>query len=30
MERIICADCLNILPKIGSDSIDLVLTDPPY
>lgn len=23
-------DCLNILPKLGDESIDLVLTDPPW
>ena len=23
-------DCQNILPKIPTESIDLILTDPPY
>ena len=23
-------DCLTVLPKIDTSSIDLVLTDPPY
>jgi site-specific DNA-methyltransferase (adenine-specific) len=30
INKIICADSLQLLPKIESDSIDLVLTDPPY
>ena len=25
-----CSDCLKILPTIPSNSVDLVLTDPPY
>ena len=28
--RMILADCRDALPKIPSDSVDLVLTDPPY
>jgi len=28
--KIICNDCLKFLPKIPDNSIDLVLTDPPY
>ena len=28
--RMILADCRDELPKIPSDSVDLVLTDPPY
>lgn len=28
--KIICADALKIFPSIESNSIDLVLTDPPY
>ncbi len=27
---IYCADCLDILPLFPKDSVDLVLTDPPY
>jgi len=30
INNIICADTLELLPKIESDSIDVVLTDPPY
>lgn len=30
INKIICADTLELLPKIESDSIDVVLTDPPY
>lgn len=30
MNKIICADTLELLPKIESNSIDVVLTDPPY
>lgn len=30
INRIICADALELLPKIEDNSIDLVLTDPPY
>ncbi len=28
--KIYCGDCLEILPKIPSESIDLVFADPPY
>ncbi len=28
--QIINNDCLNVLPTLGSDSIDLIATDPPY
>ena len=28
--KIICGDALDILPKISSDSIDMIVTDPPY
>lgn len=28
--RIICADTFELLPKIAGNSIDVVLTDPPY
>ena len=27
---IILGDCLQELPKIESNSIDLIITDPPY
>lgn len=30
MNKIICADCMEILPTLKSGSIDLVITDPPY
>lgn len=30
INRIICADAMELLPRIESDSIDVVLTDPPY
>ena len=30
VNKIICADTLELLPKIEGDSIDVVLTDPPY
>jgi len=28
--KIICGDCLEILPKMPNGSVDLVITDPPY
>ena len=28
--RIICADCLDILRQLPDKCVDLVLTDPPY
>src|SRR5208283_4941502 len=30
INKIICGDCLNILPQIPNDSIDLAIIDPPY
>lgn len=30
MINLICGDCLNELPKINANSIDLILTDLPY
>jgi len=30
INKIICGDAMNLLPKIESNSIDVVLTDPPY
>lgn len=28
--RIMCGDCLEIMPDLPPESVDLVLTDPPY
>ncbi|MFA7141981.1 MAG: site-specific DNA-methyltransferase [Candidatus Paceibacterota bacterium] len=30
INKILCADTLNLLPQIEENSIDVVLTDPPY
>ncbi len=30
LNKIICDNALNVLPQIESNSIDLVITDPPY
>lgn len=30
INKIICDDCLNILKEIPDESIDLIVTDPPY
>lgn len=30
INKIICGDSLNILTQIDANSIDVVLTDPPY
>jgi DNA modification methylase len=30
INKIICADTLELLPQIEESSIDVVLTDPPY
>src|SRR3989344_5834587 len=30
INKIICADALELLPQIEENSIDVVLTDPPY
>ena len=30
LDSVIHADCLDVLPSIPDESIDLVLTDPPY
>ena len=30
INKIICADALKLLPQLEADSIDIVLTDPPY
>src|SRR5437870_5601574 len=28
--RIYCGDCLEVLPTLAAESVDFVLTDPPY
>lgn len=30
IDKVICADCMDVLPQIPDNSVDLVLTDPPY
>lgn len=30
IDEIICGDCLEIMPQIGDNSIDMIFTDPPY
>jgi DNA modification methylase len=30
LNKIYCADCLELMKEIDDKSIDLVLTDPPY
>ena len=30
MNKLILGDCLSALPKIADESVNLVLTDPPY
>lgn len=30
IDQIICGDCLELLPAIPEDSIDAIVTDPPY
>ena len=30
INQLICGDCLKILPPLPPDSVDLILTDPPY
>lgn len=30
LDQVICADALEVLPQLPSESVDLVLTDPPY
>ncbi len=29
-QRLICGDCLNVLPRLESGSVDVVVTSPPY
>ena len=28
--KIICDDCIEVMKEMESDSVDLVVTDPPY
>lgn len=30
LNKLYCGDCFNILPSISKNSIDLIITDPPY
>lgn len=30
LNKIYCDDCLNLMPQIADESIDLIVTDPPY
>lgn len=30
IDSVVCGDCLKIIPKIPDDSIDLVITSPPF
>ena len=30
INKITCADCMDILPQLPDKCVDLVLTDPPY
>jgi len=30
IDTVICADCMDILPQLPDNCVDLVLTDPPY
>lgn len=30
LNKIICGDCLEVLSQLNSDSVDTVITDPPY
>ena len=30
VNKIIQGDCLNLIRKIPNESIDIILTDPPY
>ena len=30
IDQIICGDALEVLPRLPANSVDLVLTDPPY
>lgn len=28
--KLICGDCLEVMKEISDESIDLIVTDPPY
>ena len=30
VNRIICGDCIPVMKQMPSNSVDLVVTDPPY
>ena len=30
LDQIVCGDALEILPRLPANSVDLVLTDPPW
>jgi len=30
LNQIYCGDCLELMKELDSDSVDLILTDPPY
>jgi site-specific DNA-methyltransferase (adenine-specific) len=30
VDRFVCGDCFELLPQLPAESVDLVLTDPPY
>ena len=30
MNRIICGDCVGIMPGMPAESVDLIVTSPPY
>ena len=30
INKVICGDCLEVMKQIPDNSVDLVLTDPPY
>ena len=30
VHRLICGDCLTVLPTLDAESVDVVVTSPPY
>lgn len=30
LDTVICGDCLKVMPQVPNDSIDLIITSPPY
>jgi site-specific DNA-methyltransferase (adenine-specific) len=30
MNEIICGDCLSVMPTLPANSVDSIITDPPY